>query len=411
MQPRPPPITDADRHVPVLPLQLDRRRFVQLAVCAPAVFVVASCSPSPREGRAAPVPADMAERITVLGIPNGRFWADTQEEALVREAEQALERERAAAEKTDGRDGRLPPAYFLAVSGGGDEGPFGAGLLCGWSDTGTMPTFKLVTGISTGSMIAPFAFLGRSYIERLSALFSTIKPDDILKTRALYGLYGVVFGDALADTTPLYHLISHYVDEQMLTDITAAYSAGRLLLIGTASLDQQRPIIWNIGAIAASGRPGALELIRKVVLASASIPGAFPPVMINVEADGGQYQEMNVDGGVVAQTFLYPADFGLRVDLRSADLARERHAYVIRNSRLDPDWASVNLAFLNITERAIATMIHYIGYSDLLRIYEMTKHDGVDYNLAYIEATFTNMKHESCEGTARICMAQGAANP
>jgi predicted acylesterase/phospholipase RssA len=348
----------------------------------------------PREGREA-VPADLADQVTVLGISNGRFWADTQVAALIREVEQALERERAAVGKTAGLDRRLPPAYFLAVSGGGDDGPFGAGLLCGWSDAGSMPTFKVVTGISTGSMIAPFAFLGGSYIDRLRELYTTIKPDDVLKTRALGGLYGVLLGDALDDTTPLYHLISNYVNEQMIADITAAYNGGRLLLIGTASLDQQRPIIWNIGAIAASGRPGALELIRKVVLASASIPGVFPPIMIDVEAGGRHYQEMNVDGGVVAQTFLYPADLGLRVDLRSAELARERHAYIIRNSRLDPDWAAVNPTFLTITQRAIATMIHYNGYNDILRIYETTKRDGIDYNLGYIETDFANMKHEN----------------
>src|SRR5262249_8820337 len=149
--------------------------------------------------------------------------------------------------------------------------------------SGKIPPFKLVTGVSTGSMIAPFAFLGRSYTDKLRRLYTTITPDDILEKR---GLYGAVFSDALADTTPLFQLISRYVDPQMLADIAQEYNRGRLLLIGTTSLDEQRPIIWNIGAIAASGRSGALELIRKVLLASASIPGAFPPVMIDVEAGG-----------------------------------------------------------------------------------------------------------------------------
>ena len=134
-------------------------------------------------------------------------------------------------------------------------------------------------------------------------MYTTITPSDILEKR---GLFGAIFGDALADTTPLFHLISRYLDERMLADIADAYRKGRLLLIGTTSLDEQRPVIWNIGAIAASGRPGALELVRKVLLASASIPGAFPPVLIDVEAAGRRYQEMNVDGGAVAQTFLYP---------------------------------------------------------------------------------------------------------
>jgi hypothetical protein len=184
------------------------------------------------------------------------------------------------------------------------------------------------------------------------------------------------------------------VGEQMLADITDAYHKGRLLMIATASLDQQRPILWNIGAIAASGHSGALDLIRKIILASASIPGAFPPVMIDVEVNGRHYQEMNVDAGVVAQMFLYPVDLGLRMDLRSGPFARERHAYVVRNGRLDPDWASVNRDFLTITERAIDTMIHYLGYNDILRIYDTAKRDGIDYNLAFIETDFVKTKRD-----------------
>ena len=278
---------------------------------------------------------------------------------MAREAIAAQAREVAAT----GAAGRLPPAYFLAVSGGSDSGAFGAGLLCGWHDSGTIPEFKLVTGVSTGAMIAPFPFLGGRYYDRLRTLYTTIKPSDVLQER---GLFGVLSGDALADTTPLFQLISRYCDEQMLTDIAEAYRRGRLLLIGTTSLDEQRPVIWNIGAIAASGRPGALDLVRKVLLASASIPGAFPPVMIDVEAAGKRYQEMNVDGGAVVQTFLYPPDVTLRPEARSLIQSRERHAYIIRNARLDPDWADVQRRFLKITGRAISTMIYYSGYNDIL---------------------------------------------
>jgi len=366
----------------------DRRRFIRLAACVPAASLVTGCSGLQRE---APVPPGLADRVTVLGIANARFWPDRQGEALIREAEQALERERAAAGTVRGPNGRLPPAYFLAISGGGDDGPFGAGLLSGWSDAGSIPSFKLVTGVSTGAMIAPFAFLGRSYNDRLRALYTTIRPDDILEER---GLYGALFGEALADTKPLARLIAHYIDGQMLADIAREYNKGRLLLVGTTSLDEQRPIIWNLGAIASSGQPGALELVRNVLLASAAVPGAFPPVMIDVDAGGRRYQEMNVDGGAVAQTFLYPPDIGVRTNLRTGEYARDRQAYVIRNGRLDPDWAVVDRRFLTIAGRAIATMIHYSGYNDILRIYATAKRDGVEYNLAYIEPDFPPVKHQ-----------------
>ena len=351
------------------------------------------------------MPRALADNVTVLGIPNARFWPDTQGEALVREAVRALERERAAADTANGTDRGLPPAYFLAISGGGDNGAFGAGLLCGWSDSGAMPSFKLVTGVSTGAMIAPFAFLGRSYSDRLRTMYTSITPADIADER---GLFGAIFGEALADTAPLFGLISRYADQQMLADIAREYAKGRLLLIGTTSLDQQRPIIWNIGAIAASGHPGSLELVRKIILASAAIPGAFPPVMIDVEVGGRRYAEMNVDGGAVVQTFLYPPNVGLRVDLRSPEHARERHAYIIRNGRLDPDWASVDRRFVTIVGRAISTMIHYSGYNDILRIYNTTKRDGVDYNLAYIETDFPEIEHEQFDpGYLRALFAYG----
>jgi len=204
-----------------------------------------------------------------------------------------------------------------------------------------------------------------------------------------------VFSESVVDTAPLFLLISRYANADMLTAIAEQYRKGRLLLIGTTDLDVQRPVIWNIGAIAASGRPEALDLVRKILLASAAVPGVFPPVLIDVEAVGQHYQEMHVDGGAVAQTFLYPPQIGILVNLRQGTLARERHAYVIRCGRLDPEWASVDRRLLSITGRAIATMIHYSGYNDVLRIYATARRDGVDYNLAYIGPDFTVEHRES----------------
>jgi hypothetical protein len=179
----------------------------------------------------------------------------------------------------------------------------------------------------------------------------------------------------------------------MLAAIANEYRKGRLLLIGTTDLDVERPVLWNIGAIAASGRPEALQLFRKILLASAAVPGLFPPVLFNVDVNGRTYEELHVDGGAVAQTFLYPQQIGSLVNLRQGPLARERRAYIIRNSRLDPEWASVDRRMLKITGRAISTMIHYSGYNDVLRIYNTTRQDGVAYNLAFIGSDF-NVPHE-----------------
>lgn len=355
--------------------------------------LIAGCAALERQPA---VPSRLTEQATVLGIPNARFWPDTQGPALIQEANQALLRERATPADTGGLNSPLPPANFLAVSGGSDNGAFGAGLLVGWSVSGTRPSFKLVTGISTGALIAPFAFLGPAYDQQLRAVYTEIGPEDVYETR---GILSAVFNESMADTAPLFQLISRYANNNLLAAIAEEYQKGRLLLIGTTDLDVQRPVIWNIGAIAASGRPEALDLIRKILLASASVPGAFPPVLIDVEAGGHHYQEMHVDGGAVAQTFLYPPQIGLLVNLRQGPLARERHAYIIRSGRLDPEWASVDRRLLSITGRAIATMIHYSGYNDVLRIYATTRRDGVDYNLAYIEPDFTVERRESFDPT------------
>jgi predicted patatin/cPLA2 family phospholipase len=356
------------------------------------VVVVATLGACTSPKREPAVPAALTDRATVLGgLTNARYFADTQVSALAQEAYAALDRERAqlrpaGAGRLPVAARSLPPANFLAVSGGGDNGAFGAGLLIGWTARGDRPQFKVVTGVSTGALIAPFAFLGPSYDGVLRHVYTQVDQSDIFKSRSM--LTGF-FNDALADTTPLFQLISQYVDDQMLAAIASEYRKGRLLLIGTTDLDAQRPIIWNIGAIAASGRPGALELLRKILLASAAIPAAFPPVLIDVEADGKPYQEMHVDGGAIAQTFLYPPSVTAGVNLRTGPLARERHAYVIRNGRLDAEWASTDRRTLSIAGRAIDTMIHYSGQNDVYRLQTTTERDGMDFNLAYIGRDFT----------------------
>ena len=187
-----------------------------------------------------------------------------------------------------------------------------------------------MTGVSTGALIAPFAFLGSDYDTTLREVYTTMTPEKVYRAR---GISAALYDDAMADTTPLSQVIAGYADQKMFDAIAREYQKGRLLMIGTTDLDAQRPVIWNIGALAASGHPGALDLFRKILRASAAIPGAFQPVLIDVEIDGRKYQEMHVDGGAIAQLFLYPAS----IDLSKSGVRRVRHAYIIRNARLDPD--------------------------------------------------------------------------
>jgi hypothetical protein len=371
-------------------------RIIQIALALVGVALIANlasaCSAPPR---LPPVPADETEQVSVLpGVPNARFWADTQVPAMVQEAQRALGRERA--ELGLSAEDPLPRVDFLALSGGSDDGAFGAGLLIGWTEAGTRPEFKLVTGVSTGALIAPFAFLGPSRDEQLRQVYTAIGPRDVFSRRDLIML---PWDDAVTDTRPLYKLISRYADESMMTDIAREYRRGRLLLIGTTNLDVMRPVIWNIGAIAASGQPGALELVRHILLASASVPALFPPVLIEAERDGRRYDEMHVDGGAVAQLFLYPPAVARGRNLRTGPYARERHAWIIRNARLDPNWAAVERNVFTIAGRAIASMIHYSGTNDIIRLQNTAARDGVDFNLAFIGRDFT-VEHKDDFDTA-----------
>lgn len=329
------------------------------------------------------VPYDIQNNAEIPGMPGVRYWSSDSEEFL-RDGLVSFQKEIEYREK-EGLKGKLPPAEFLAISGGGDNGAFGAGLLVGWTEAGNRPEFKAVTGISTGALIAPFAFLGPDYDDQLREVYTNVSAKNVLKKR---NILSAVFKDALADNTPLYEFMKGYVNEQMLKDIAIEHEKGRMLLIGTTDLDARRGVIWNMGKIAASGHPGALELFRKILLASSAIPGVFPPTMIDVEAGGKTYQEMHVDGGAVAQVFIYPSSLKLKEISKSRGVKRERVLYVIRNSRLDTDWANVERKTMNIAGRAITSLIQTQGIGDLYQIYLVTERDEVDFNLAYIPKTF-----------------------
>src|SRR5215510_12318673 len=213
-----------------------------------------------------------AKQADILDIPDARFY--------VSETKEILDIAVKANQRRNLTRGVSATRHFLAISGGGDDGAFGAGLLVGWSDRGDRPEFDVVTGVSTGALSAPFVFLGRAYDPQLKAIYTETSAGDIFEKHA--PLLGAIAGDALADNAPLRSMILRRLDEAMVRRIAEEYKKGRLLFILTTNLDQGRPVIWNIGAIASSNHPKARELIVEVLLASTSIPVVFPPVMLDV---------------------------------------------------------------------------------------------------------------------------------
>ena len=331
-----------------------------------------------------PVPELSVDKAVVAGFPNVRFWGDEQPEHAMRMIRQSFERQKAAGLLNDAA-GRPRPTVFLALSGGGSEGAFGAGLLKGWTAAGTRPEFSIVTGVSTGALIAPFAFVGPDYDDHLKEFYTTTHTDDVFRLRAVVSALG---RDSFSDTSPLWELLARHVDEPFLERVAEEYAKGRTLWIGTTNLDAQRPVIWDMGAIAASDHPRAAELFRAVMLASSAIGGAFPPVYMPVEVDGQTYDEMHVDGGTANQVFLYPAAFDVREFNEQLGWHRERRVYVIRNAKVSPQWEEVQPRLARIAVRSVATLIKTQGIGDLFRIYVGALRDGMDYNLAFIPDSF-----------------------
>jgi hypothetical protein len=345
-------------------------------------FLLAACTAAEV---LAPVPQGEVATATVGGFSKIRYWADEQPGALVDREQKTIDLVR----KVYGNSirGKEVPITYLCISGGGSNGAYGAGFLAGWTARGDRPQFNVVTGISTGSMLAPMAFLGPKYDAQMKEAYTTITTKDIAETQVLSALMGRSAG--LADTTPLKKLIAKYMTKPMLDEIAAESRKGRALLIGTTYLEAQRPVMWDIGAIAESGDPQALGLVRDIILASASIPGAFPPMNISVTANGKAYNEMHVDGGVTQQVFLYPPSYRPKVVDKAIGWKAKRTAYVIRNNKISAEYATVKPSLVPVVGRSIDTLIKWDGIADLYRIYAIANRDGINYNYTSIPLDFS----------------------
>lgn len=274
----------------------------------------------------------------------------------------------------------------LSLSGGGASGAFGAGFLNGWSRSGKRPAFTLVTGISTGALIAPFAFLGPGYDALLKMLYTTYSTEKLVgytPTRL-----------SLLNTDPLRAALKQFITKSVISAIAVQHRKGRRLIIGTTNLDEMRPVYWDIGAIAQYDTEEARQLIRDVILASTAVPVAFPPVYFTVRADGKTYDEMHVDGGITNQVFSYPPSLHIDQALDQVGHFNKITLYVLRNELLATPGKQVEPGVLDIAERSMDGLIRNQGVGDIYRIYYTAKRDGVDFNLAFVPSSFDEKPQE-----------------
>ncbi|ABD88572.1 Patatin [Rhodopseudomonas palustris BisB18] len=343
-----------------------------------AVLVVAlSCAGCASLNARNVVPERLADEAELAGMPNIRIWGDASAAPQMITLQHSPKAR--ALSRARGAEGQQPRFNVLAISGGGEDGAFGAGLLVGWSDAGTRPDFDVVTGVSAGALAAPFAYLGPSRDSDLKEVFTRYTRSEIYDP----GILPLLGGSGLVDSSPLQGLIASYVDDRFLRDIATERRRGRILLIGTTNLDAQRPVLWDMGRIAMSGHPHALSLFRKILLASASIPGVFPPVHIKVSAEGRNYEELHVDGGVTQQVFV-PSLPMAADDLEVPARRSARRMFIIRNGKVSPEWETIEAGVFSISRRSVSTLIKNQGIGDIYRIYAKAQADGIDFNLAAI---------------------------
>ena len=296
--------------------------------------------------------ADDQAAATIPGVPDARFWADSEKDFLA----------------------VLPPTPgpWLVLSTGGGDGAFGAGLLNGWSESGKRPEFSVVTGVSTGALMAPYAFVGSSQDSGLRRAYTEYNAGDIFED--------VKTPESLVDTWPLKRLIAKEVTPELLAKVAEGYKAGRRLLVATTNLDAQRGVVWNMGAIAAKGDEASLKLFRDILAASTAIPGLFPPVMIDVEVNGKKTQEMHADGGLSAQLFVAPESM---LNTSSTTKIPASALYLIANNRLSPEFQMTERSLIFVLGHSIAVGVQSMLRMNIDRAYAAAKRDGIPFYLSY----------------------------
>ncbi len=356
-------------------------RFCASLAAFAAVAFPAGCGQLTDSSRGLQTPAEVGLNTNNLLEPGGQQESDALHDSTVLFA--AAERLRPAPPPAG-----TPRKSILCLSGGGSYGAFSAGVLCGWTDAGDRPgtngrpDFDVVTGISTGALIAPLAFLGPKYDEQVKRFYTTVEARDIYRPRPVRGLFSL----ALADNSPLARQVADTVTPELMAEIANEHQKGRRLYVGTTELEGHRFVYWDIGEIAGRGRPDDRELIHKILLGSSAIPGFFPPSRIKVTVDAKEYVELHGDGGVSQAIFYRPPYLppGERTDtaLNGTDL------YMILAGKLYVDAQPVKARSLALAGTSVSSVLTAQARGDLQRLYLVSMLTGMNYFLSAITPDF-----------------------
>lgn len=274
---------------------------------------------------------------------------------------------------------------ILALSGGGANGAFGAGILIGLEESGQLKDYSIVTGISAGALMAPFVFIGGDAFSRMKDVMLNINDKSVLGKK---NFLNTVFKDAFTDGENLYQFIAEAFPEPMIEQIAAQHRSGKRLFIGTTHFDSGELVIWNVGAIANSDMPDKSELIYKVLAASASIPGVFPPQFIDVDHEGEIFEELHVDGGLATQVFFNPSNFDYQQISDALGLETHPQLDVIRNGALKAPYHSLRDKGLDLVAKSVSSLTLAQTRGDLYRMKYISEINNIDMQFTYIERDF-----------------------
>lgn len=292
------------------------------------------------------------------------------------------------------KDNSTATRSYLALSGGGADGAYGVGVLNGWTAARTRPTFTVVSGVSTGGLIAPFAFLGPQYDDTLKEVYTSGIAESLLNDPSIMR---VLFGSGLFGNTRLRELVARYVGPEIMAQVAREHAKGRKLLVVTTDLDTQRTAIWDMGKIAAVGTPEALKLFRDVMAASASIPLVFPPIMIDAEGQGRKFQEMHVDGGVTAPVLTLPEAL-LFQSGRMPGSAR-MDIYILVNKKIERNFELVSNGTIDVASRSLSAITQSQTRSIILSTYDFAKRNRLGFHLSYIARDYPAPPSEGFDTT------------
>ncbi|UPJ55128.1 patatin-like phospholipase family protein [Bradyrhizobium sp. 192] len=268
---------------------------------------------------------------------------------------------------------------YLALSGGGADGAYGVGVLNGWTAARTRPAFSVVSGVSTGGLIAPFAYLGSQYDDTLKEVYTSGIAESLLNDPSIMR---VLFGSGLFGNTRLRELVARYVGPEVMAQVARENAKGRKLLVVTTDLDTQRTAIWDMGKIAAVGTPEALKLFRDVMAASASIPLVFPPIMIDAEGEGRKFQEMHVDGGVTAPVLTLPE--ALLFQGSRLPGSAKMDIYILVNKKIERNFELVSNGTIDVASRSLSAITQSQARSIIFSTYDFAKRNRLGFHLSYI---------------------------